>query len=352
VRRLARGRAPVLSARSRWHPFGRRGRLGAAVACLSLLAAACAKNAPMDTLEPAGPNARTIDNLINPVFIIAAIVFVAVEGIALVFTIRYRHREGAPEPVQIHGSTKLEVGWTLIPALILLGIAVPTIATIFKLAKAPDNPLNVTVTARQFWWEYEYPDLGVVTANELHMPVGRNLELTLRGEDVIHSFWVPKLSGKTDVVPGRSNRMSISADTPGTYLGQCTEFCGLSHANMRLKAVVQAPAEFEAWVDSQRRAASAPVPGSPAAEGAELYLSKGCGGCHTVQGVSEGKVGPDLTHLDSRSSFAGSMFEMTPENLATWLRDPPGVKPGSKMPNLNLSADETSKLVAYLETLK
>ena len=352
MRRLARGRAPVSLARTRRRPFGRSGRLGAAVASLSLLAAACAKNAPMDTLEPAGANARTIDNLINPVFIIAAVVFVAVEGLALVFTIRYRHREGAPEPVQIHGSTKLEVGWTLIPALILLGIAIPTIATIFKLAKTPDNPLNVTVTARQFWWEYEYTDLGVVTANELHMPVGRELEITLHSEDVIHSFWVPKLAGKMDVVPGRSNRMSMSGDTPGTYLGQCTEFCGLSHANMRLKAVVQTPDEFEAWVDDQRRAAPPPAPGTPAAEGAELFASKGCGGCHTVQGVSEGKVGPDLTHFSDRSSFAGSLFEMSPGNLTTWLRDPPGVKPGSKMPNLNLSAEETAKLVAYLETLR
>ena len=352
MRRLARGRAPVSLARSRRRRYRRLGRLGAALASLSLLAAACAKNAPMDTLDPAGPNARTIDNLITPVFIVAAVVFVAVEGMALVFTIRYRHREGAPEPVQIHGNTKLEVGWTLIPAVILVAIAIPTIATIFKLAKTPDNPINVTVTARQFWWEYEYPDLGVVTANELHMPVGRNVELTLLGEDVIHSFWVPRLAGKMDVVPGRSNRMSMSGDTPGTYLGPCTEFCGLSHANMRLKAVVQTPEEFTAWVDSQRRAPSAPAEGSPAAEGAELYASKGCGGCHTVEGVSKGKVGPNLTHFASRTSFAGSMFEMTPENVATWLRDPPGVKPGSKMPNLNLSADETSKLVAYLETLE
>ena len=347
MRRLAGGRAPVSLARA-----GRPGRLGAVLALLSLVAAACAENAPMDTLEPAGPNARTIDNLINPVFIVAGVIFVVVQGMALVFTIRYRHREGAPEPVQIHGNTKLEVGWTLIPALILLAVAIPTIATIFKLAQKPTDAINVTVTARQFWWEYEYPDLGVVTANELHMPVGRKLELTLLGEDVIHSFWVPRLAGKTDVVPGRANHMNLSADRPGTFLGQCTEFCGLSHANMRLKAVAHPPAEFDAWVESQRRAAATPAPGSPEAEGAELYLSKGCGGCHTVEGVSKGRVGPDLTHFSSRTSFAGSMFEMTPENIRKWLLDPPGVKPGSKMPDLNLSADETTKLVAYLQSLE
>jgi cytochrome c oxidase subunit 2 len=317
-----------------------------------MVAAACASNAPQDTLKPAGPNARTIDHLINPVFLVAAVVFVAVEGMALVFVIRYRHREGAPEPVQVHGNTRLEVGWTLIPALILLTIAVPTIATIFKLARKPANAINVTVTAHQWWWEYNYTDLGVVTANELHMPTNRPLELTLVGADVIHSFWVPKLSGKTDVVPGRQNHMNISGDKVGTYLGQCTEFCGLSHANMRLKAMVQSPQDFQAWVDNQRLAAAAPAPGSPAADGLALFSAKGCSGCHTVEGVSAGKVGPNLTHLSSRTSFAGSMFALNPDNLRLWLRNPPGVKPGSKMPNLNLSGDEITKLIAYLETLK
>jgi cytochrome c oxidase subunit 2 len=331
---------------------GRRLRLGAALSLLAMVAAACASNAPQDTLKPAGPNARTIDHLINPVFLVAAVVFVAVEGMALVFVIRYRHREGAPEPVQVHGNTRLEVGWTLIPALILLTIAVPTIATIFKLARKPANAINVTVTAHQWWWEYNYTDLGVVTANELHMPTNRPLELTLVGADVIHSFWVPKLSGKTDVVPGRQNHMNISGDKVGTYLGQCTEFCGLSHANMRLKAMVQSPQDFQAWVDNQRLAAAAPAPGSPAADGLALFSAKGCSGCHTVEGVSAGKVGPNLTHLSSRTSFAGSMFALNPDNLRLWLRNPPGVKPGSKMPNLNLSGDEITKLIAYLETLK
>jgi cytochrome c oxidase subunit 2 len=331
---------------------GRRLRLGAALSLLAMVAAACASNAPQDTLKPAGPNARTIDHLINPVFLVAAVVFVAVEGMALVFVIRYRHREGAPEPVQVHGNTRLEVGWTLIPALILLTIAVPTIATIFKLARKPANAINVTVTAHQWWWEYNYTDLGVVTANELHMPTNRPLELTLVGADVIHSFWVPKLSGKTDVVPGRQNHMNISGDKVGTYLGQCTEFCGLSHANMRLKAMVQSPQDFQAWVDNQRLAAAAPAPGSPAADGLALFSAKGCSGCHTVEGVSAGKVGPNLTHLSSRTSFAGSMFALNPDTLRLWLRNPPGVKPGSKMPNLNLSGDEITKLIAYLETLK
>ncbi len=329
----------------------RRLRLGLGLGVLILLATACASDAPMDTFKPAGPNARTIDNLITPVFWVAGVVFVAVEGLVLFFVIRYRHRDNSPEPVQIHGNSRLEVGWTLVPAAILVAVAIPTIATIFDLAREPANAINVTVTARQWWWEYNYTDLGVVTANELHMPVDRPLEITLIGDDVIHSFWVPSLAGKTDVVPGRENHMNMKGDKVGTYLGQCTEFCGLSHANMRLKAFVQTPADFQAWVDDQRRAAATPPPGD-AADGLAVFNAKGCGGCHAIQGVSAGASAPSLTHLASRTTFAGALFNLTPENLRTWLENPPAVKPGAKMPDLNLSGDEITKLIAYLETLK
>jgi cytochrome c oxidase subunit 2 len=324
-----------------------------AVAALLLLVS-CAPNAPQDTLKPKGPVARDIDHLITPVFIVAAIVFVLVQGLVLYTTIKFRHRDDAPEPVQIHGNTRLELTWTLIPAFILLAIAVPTIATIFKLARKPSNAVNVTVIGHQFWWEFRYTDYGIVTANELHMPTGRPVELTLKGDpiDVIHSFWVPPLGGKTDVIPGRTNHMHYTADNPGTYLGQCTEYCGLSHANMRVRAIAQPPDEFQAWVTAQEAPAAAPTTGTPAADGMALFSSKGCAGCHTIQGVSTGMVGPNLTHLQSRTTFAGGMFDMSPGNLHMWLHDPPGVKPGSKMPNLKLSGDEIDKLVAYLETLQ
>ncbi len=334
-------------------PTARRVRLGALAGLAALAVAACAPNAPQTTLDPKGPNAQTISNLIDPVFWVAGIVFVLVEGMAVIFVIKYRDRgDNSPEPVQIHGNSRLEVGWTLIPAAILVAVAIPTIATIFKLSHKPANAINVTVTAHQWWWEYSYPDLGLVTANELHMPVNQPLEIKLVGADVIHSFWVPALAGKTDVIPGQNNHMSMTGSTVGSYLGQCTEFCGLSHANMRLKAFVQTPEEFKSWVDGQRLAATAPPGGSPAEAGLALFAVKGCAGCHTVEGVAAGKVGPNLTHLQSRTSFAGAMFNMSPENLAIWLKNPPGVKPGSKMPNLNLSGDEITKLVAYLETLK
>ena len=332
----------------------RNRRLAALSACLFLFLVACAENAPQDTLEPKGDVARRIDNLIDPVFIVAGVVFVLVEGLILLAMFKFRARPDSPEPEQIHGNTRLEVGWTLAPALILVAVAVPTIATIFDLARKPDNPINVTVNARQFWWEYVYEDLGVVTANELRMPAGRPVELTLHSEDVIHSYWIPPLAGKMDVVPGRSNRMHVEADAPGEYLGQCTEFCGDSHANMRNKAIAMTPQDFDAWVAGQRAGAVAPTPGSPAEEGALVFNQRGCGSCHTVAGLSNGIIGPNLTHFATRTTFAGSMFDNNDANLRKWLSDPQGVKPGNKMliPGGRLNPDEVTKLIAYLNTLR
>ena len=332
----------------------RRNRRLAFSASLFLFLAACAENAPQDTLEPQGEVARRIDQLINPVFIVAGLVFVLVEGLVLLAVLKFRSKPDSPEPEQIHGNTRLEVGWTLIPALILLAVAVPTIAVIFDLAKKPENPVNVTVIGHQFWWEYRYDDLGVVTANELRMPVGRPVFLTLNSDDVIHSYWIPALAGKTDVVPGRSNTMSFSADAPGEYLGQCTEFCGDSHANMRAKAIAMTAQDFDAWVAGQRAASVKAAAGTPAEEGALAFAQKGCGTCHTVEGVSEGIIGPNLTHFATRTSFAGSIFANNDANLRKWLRDPQGEKPGNKMiiPGAPLTPDEITKLIAYLNTLR
>ncbi len=249
----------------------------------------------------------------------------------------------------------------------MIGVAVPTISTIFDLAEEPKGDvLSVNVTGHLWWWEYEYPDLGIRTANELHIPVDRPIRLTLRSKSptvadqptgVIHSFWVPKLAGKQDVVPGRTNKMTIEADTPGTYRGQCAEFCGISHAYMRLRVVAESADDFDAWTKGQRLAAVPPT-GSEALAGLDVFNGKtgkqACGSCHTVNGLAgaEGQMGPDLTHLQSRTTFAGAIFDMTNENLVKWLENPPKRKAGSKMPNLGLSGDEINKLVAYLETLR
>ena len=332
----------------------RNRRLAAFSATLFLFLAACAENAPQDTLEPKGPIARQIDNLMDPVFVVAGIVFLLVQGLVILAVVKFRARPDSPEPEQIHGNTRLEVGWTLAPALILLAVAVPTIATIFDIAREPTNPVNVRVIGHQFWWEYQYEDLGVVTANELRMPVGRPVQLTLNSDDVIHSYWIPPLAGKMDVVPGRDNKMRLEADAPGEYLGQCTEFCGDSHANMRAKAIAMTAQDFDAWVEGQRAGAVTAQAGTPAEEGFTVFNQRGCGSCHTVEGVSTGTIGPNLTHFATRTSFAGSMFDNNDANLRKWLADPLGVKPGNKMiiPGGQLDPDEITKLIAYLNTLR
>lgn len=322
------------------------------------LLAACARNAPQDTLKPEGPIAQQIDNLFWLVFWIAVAIFVIVEGALVFMALVYRDRGEGAGPQQIHGNTRLEIAWTLIPAIILAFVAVPTVATVMNLSKKPSGDiLEVTVTAHQWWWEYNYPGLGVVTANELHIPLGKPVYISLKSDDVIHSFWVPKLAGKQDVVPGRTNHMTIKAVEPGRYPGQCTEYCGLSHANMRLLVVSQTREDFDDWVAGQRLDATSPT--DPlAAKGEQVFLTGSwpngtCAGCHTVNGsTAQGKLGPNLTHLASRSVFAGAMLERTPLNLAKWLRNPPGVKPGSRMPKLGLSEQEIEALIAYLETLK
>lgn len=318
------------------------------VAATAALLTACAKNAPQDTLDPAGPFAREIDGLFRPVFWIAVGVFVLVEGLLLVALIRFRHRPGRGVPVQVHGNRRLEIGWTIAPALVLAVIAVPTVGTIFSLDRKPAGALEITVTAHQWWWEVEYPSLRVLTANEVHIPVGEPAYVTMTSVDVIHSFWVPRLAGKQDVVPGRMTHLSIQADAPGRYEGQCAEYCGASHANMQFLVLADDRAQFDAWVQGQLRKPPPPPP-----DVLEVLNREACGGCHIIEGVqaAAGRIGPSLSHFGSRTTLAGSIFPNTPEELAAWLDDPPGRKPGADMPDLGLSREEIDALVAYLEGL-
>ncbi|MDP9069559.1 MAG: cytochrome c oxidase subunit II [Actinomycetota bacterium] len=330
---------------------GRRLLLGVLAAAFSLITSACNTDVgPQDYLSPLGPVARRADELWDLTFGIAVIIFVVVEAVLVYTLIRFRRRPGR-EAAQFHGNTKLEVVLTLVPTLILAGLAVPTVKAIADLSDKPANTLDITVTAKQFWWQYEYPDAGIVTANEMHVPTGQPVYLTLEGADVIHSFWIPKLTGKQDVVPGRTNNMYFIADTPGTYWGQCTEFCGLSHANMRLRVIAHEPAEFEQWLADQQQPAAANVTGA-AGEGQQIFMEN-CVNCHAIAGTeAKGTTGPDLTHFASRETFAGAMFRNTPENLARWIDHPAAVKPGAQMPDYGLSAEEIDAVVAYLQTLE
>jgi cytochrome c oxidase subunit II len=333
---------------------GRRSRavrMAVFVGMLGLLLAACTGNLPQDSLDPAGPVAERQLELFTLVFWIAVGVFVMVEGLLIFAMIRFRHREGR-EPRQIHGNTRLEVAWTIVPAVILAGIAVPTVATIFELSREPPgNALEITVTGHQWWWEVEYPDEQLVTANEIHVPTDRPVYLTLASEDVIHSFWVPRLAGKQDLVPGHTENLLFSAPQPGTYRGTCTEYCGLSHANMRVRVIAQEPSEFDAWVQDQTGEAVA----APSAE-IEQIVTGTCMSCHQIRGV-EGvteptKPAPDLTHVGSRQTIAAGLLQNSPEELARWLANPPAVKPGSRMPDYNLTEDQIDALVDFLGSLE
>jgi cytochrome c oxidase subunit 2 len=341
--------------------------LGPSLVLLALLAVGCAEDAPQDVFRVAGENARKANDLWNIVFPIAVVIFVIVEGALVFLVIKYREKPGR-EAAQFHGNTKLEVVLTAVPALILAGIAVPTVRTIFDLAEAQPAALQVKVIAHQFWWEYQYPELGIVTANELHMPTGEPVRIELEGAltdrvdasaEVIHSFWVPRLGGTQDIVPGRRTNLTLEADEPGTYLGQCKEYCGISHANMRLRVIAEEPQDFEAWVAQMQEEEGEDA---AAAEGARLFQEgefaggPACSSCHAVDSTaieqSSGLAGPNLDGFANRQTFAGAMFDNTEANLSAWLRNPPGVKPGAKMPNLQLTQEQIDALIAYLQSLE
>lgn len=327
------------------------------VLVLAFLLAACKNVGPQDALNPEGPVAQREHNLFVPVFWLAAAIFVVVEGAIVAALIRFRAKRKAENPVQIHGNQRVEIAWTLAPAVLLAGIAGPTVFTVVDLARKPvgANVLNVEVVGHQWWWEYRYTDLGFTTGNELVIPTNRPVYLRVTSDDVIHSFWVPKLAGKQDAVPGRHNPLTLSATQPGVYWGQCAEFCALSHANMRLRVVAKEEDAFRDWVTGQQAdAASAAL----ATEGAKIFQNfqsdaGTCIACHTIRGIpnAQGKIGPDLTHFASRDTFAGSMFPRDAAHLTAWLDDPPEVKPGSIMPNLPLTNDMIAKLVDFLMRL-
>ncbi len=330
---------------------------------VALAAAGCASDAPQDTLDPAGPAARSIDNLFGPVFLVAVVVFVLVQGLIIYMVVRFRRRDDDDTsfPPQLHGNTRLEVGWTILPALVLAVVAVFTVPVIFELNEEPDNALQVSVKGQKYWWGYSYPDQemvpggGIVTANELHIPAGKPVFLTLESEDVIHSFWAPRLNGKRDVVPGRIHTWTVEADDPGVYSGQCAEFCGTSHANMRLKVVAHDKDDWQQWVSGQQEDPVVPTEGL-AAEGYEVF-GQLCATCHVVGGqydeVAEtSPSAPNLTHLYSRDCFAGCIYDLNDRNeLEAWLRNPQR-KAGSLMVIGELTEVQIDQLHAYLTTLE
>ena len=310
---------------------------------------------PMTTFVPKSDNAALVDGVYKFIFILAGAVFVAIMAITLILSLLYRERPGQTAQ-QFHGNSRLEVLWTLIPVLLVVVITVPTFTVMAATSKpAPKDALQVIAIGHQWWWEFQYPELGITTANELHLPVNRPVAVSLESVDVIHAFWVPQLSGKVDNVPGHKNHLWFTPNEARAepYLGQCAEFCGLSHANMRFRVFVSDQAKFDAWAKATAADRVAPT-ADLAKAGEQQFVTSGCVGCHMVKGQqgAAGKIGPDLTHFASRTTLASGTLDHSPENVRKWLANPPGVKPGSLMPNLALSQEALDKLVAYLEGLK
>lgn len=382
----------------------RTGRPAALIGGALLALAGCAADAPLDTLKPQGPISRSIDSLSDPIFLIAGIVFVLVFGASGLIWWKFRDDHSTDEfPPQVHGNFRLEIAWTIGPAILMAAIGVFTLFSHFELngEDRTDIVINVDGTAtswdpeivvigQQWWWEFRYyfdgldgvdlsdprhlPPADIVTANQMVIPVGSEIGLSVTSRDVIHSFWIPALNGKRDAVPRRVSPWKIEADVPGFYFGQCTEFCGLSHARMQMQAVAMNPVDFQAWVDEQMQPAAEPA--DAAAQRGLAVFEGQCTRCHVVNGIngaiddqpSKGadlvaNAAPNLTHLMSRTTFAGGIFDLyEPDGslnrtqLEAWLRNAPAEKPAYAegrrgMPAMGLSEGQIDDVVAYLQTL-
>lgn len=352
-----------------WLPVG---LLGLAAVVLS----GCATGTPLDTLQPEGRESKVIHSLVGPVFIVAGIVMVLVLGAAIYMAWRFRERASHhPDelPEQIHGNNKLEIGWTVVPTVVLAVIAVFTLVQIFDLEKRDDDALHVLVEGNQWWWQFSYDidgdgEYDIVTANEMIIEAGRQADLSITSNDVIHSFWIPRLNGKRDAVPGRMHTLSLESEKPGYFYGQCTEFCGLSHAEMRMRVVVLPPDEFEQWIQDQL-ADARPAETEAQKRGQQIFEAN-CASCHRIRGLETqpsdksiplvSNTAPDLTHFASRRAYAGALFELYDEEgnvdrgqLSAWIRDPQSQKAMASdqqrgMPTLGLDEDQISDVVEYL----
>jgi len=314
---------------------------------------------PTTIFAPISTPAQSIAGLSRFVLSIAAIIFIVVFTLLAYAIVRFRQRQPDKdrEPPQVYGSTEIEIAWTVIPALIVLVLflAAARVIVFIQNASPPHNAIEITVIGHQFWWEFRYPGFNVVTANELHVPVSDPAHpmptfLTLLSADTDHSFWVPRLAGKTDLIPNHPNRMWIEPQEPGIFLGQCAQYCGTQHAKMLLRVYVEPSIAFERWIRDQRQTA---VATDAVSEGRVTFETGPCLACHKVKGIAgNGQYGPNLTHLMSRDTIASGAAVNTTENLRRWISDPNLIKPGAKMPALGLSAHQIDVVTAYLETLR
>lgn len=302
--------------------------------------------------EPDSPQARAIFHLGIITSIILALIFSVVAGIIVYALMRFRWREGEPDPSQLAGSKKAEVIWTAIPCVIVVVLFALTAHTMSISDPPPAPEPDLVVIGHQWWWEARYPKSGVVVANEIHIPVGKALSIRLDATDVLHEFWVPELARKMTTVPGHPNHIWIEADQARTYLGVCSEFCGTEHAWMRFLLISESPEEFDAWEKAQLQPAPKPA-NDVAARGLALFLASSCVNCHAINGTAaKAQFAPDLTHFASRKQLGAGIADNTPENLRRWLANPDHVKRGVKMPDFKFTDEQVTAMAAYLETLK
>src|SRR6202041_414204 len=312
-----------------------------------------------DIFSPASTPAKSIADLSVFVLVITGIIFVVVFVLLVYSVVKFRGGAGdaGREPAQVYGSTQIELAWTIIPTLIVVVLFLATARVIHAIQDAPEpaGAVDVTVIGHQYWWEFRYPKLGVVTANELHIPVSDPANpnptfLTLLSADTDHSFWIPELAGKTDLIPNHPNRMWMDPQRTGIFLGQCAQYCGVQHAKMLLRVSVDVPEDFAAWVRAQQQRLAVVDAGAMA--GRRVFESNACMNCHAVAGTpADGRFGPDLTHLMSRATIAAGAAKNTRDNLRLWIQDPSAIKPGSLMPAMKLSDADLDAVVSYMETL-
>ncbi len=299
--------------------------------------------------------ASDINSLFVKFLVLAGIILILVTGTIIIAAIRFKSKKENLEPKQIFGNKKLEIIWTVIPLIILIVFFVLTLNAMEKInsRKGLSNKPDIKIIAHQWWWDMRYPKDSVITANELHIPVGKKLLMDVESADVIHDWWVPDLGRKIDAVPGRKNLTWIECDSIGTYEGACTEYCGAEHAWMRIKVIVQSQKDFNQWIKDQKKIPSKPKDGTTALLGYNFFQKETCGNCHAISGTpAEAHVGPDLTHIASRETILSGRLANNEENIKRWLEDPQKIKPGAHMPNFRFNTQQINELTTYLEELK
>jgi cytochrome c oxidase subunit 2 len=309
---------------------------------------------PTEIFAPVSTPAQSIFELSLLVLAVVAAIFLIVSGLLAYSIVKFRKksRDDGREPPQVYGSNQVELAWTITPVLIVLVLFLASARVIFSVQDAPRPPgsLEVTVVGHRYWWEYRYPGHKVITANELHVPVGQPTFLNLLSADTDHSFWVPRLAGKTDLIPNHPNQMWIEPRETGLYLGQCAQYCGTQHAKMLLRVYVESREDFDRWIKEQGAGAHT---GDSSSEGRKIFEGTACINCHTVAGTAAtGRFGPDLTHLMSRETIGSGIAPNTPENLRRWIQRPDDLKPGSLMPPMGLSDQQLDAVTAYLVSLR